>query len=785
MKKKVFKTDYCGRELIIETGQIADFANGSALIRHGDTVVLSTCASAKPREGIDFFPLSVDYEEKMYAVGKMPGGFLKREGRPTNHAMLTSRMIDRPMRPLFPDDLRNEVTINNLVLSVDHDNAPEITAMLGAAIATAISDVPWNGPMAGVQVALIDGEIILNPNAEQRANSDLELTVAGTKENVCMIEAGANEVTEALMMEAIIKAHHEIQKVCDFFQEIVDEIGKPKYEYHSFTIDSDLKDRVFELAYEKIKANILNADKALRDEQIGNVREVVKAIIEQENEEWSDNYAEAFTEVEAYVIREYLYNDHKRVDGRGLNDIRPLSSEVGLIPRVHGSALFQRGQTQVLNITTLAGLSDAQKLDGLGTETTKRYMHHYNFPPYSVGEARPNRSPGRREIGHGDLAERSLIPVLPSEEDFPYAIRTVSEVTMSNGSTSQGSVCASTLSLMDAGVPIKRPVAGISAGLLINQESGDPDDYIVFMDIQGVEDFHGDMDFKVAGTTEGITSIQVDIKVQGLSYNIIRDALELTRKGRMQIINESIIPCIAKPRSELSEYAPKIEIIEIPADKIGEVIGSGGKIIKAITEVSGCEIDIIEDGAVGYVHIAAPNAEAAEKAIKTIDLIINDPEIGSVFEGTVTRLMNFGAFVEFAPGKEGLVHISKMAWHHVNKVEDVVEPGQKVMVYVEEIDAQGRINLSMRNPEEKPTNYQERERRSSGFNSGRSGRDSRNNRRGGDRSERDGRDGRDKRRSGGSSRRNNRRRNDQGFDSADTYENKLTDLPDDYNIHEF
>ncbi|HHU53312.1 MAG TPA: polyribonucleotide nucleotidyltransferase [Clostridiaceae bacterium] len=777
MTKKVFKTDYCGRELIVETGQIADFANGSVLIRHGDTVVLSTCTSANPREGIDFFPLSVDYEEKMYAVGKMPGGFLKREGRPTNHAMLTSRMIDRPMRPLFPDDLRNEVTINNLVLSVDQDNAPEITAMLGSAIATAISDVPWNGPMAGVQVALIDDEIILNPNAEQRAASDLELTVAGTKENVCMIEAGANEVPDELMMEAIITAHQEIKKVCDFFQDIVDQIGKPKYEYQSFTIAPDLKDRVFELAYDKVKENILNADKTVRDEQLGNVREEIRAIIEQENEEWLENFSEAFTEVEAFVLREYLYKDHKRVDGRGLNDIRPLSAEVGLLPRVHGSALFQRGQTQVLNITTLAGLSDAQKLDGLGTETTKRYIHHYNFPPYSVGEARPNRSPGRREIGHGDLAERSLIPVLPSEEEFPYAIRTVSEVTMSNGSTSQGSVCASTLSLMDAGVPIKRPVAGISAGLLINKESDDPDDYLVFMDIQGVEDFHGDMDFKVAGTTEGITSIQVDIKVQGLSYNIIRDALELTRKGRLKIINDVIIPCIAEPRSELSEYAPKIEIIDIPSDKIGEVIGSGGKTIKALTEATGCEIDIIEDISVGHVHITAPNAEAAKKAVKSIDLIINDPEVGSVFEGTVTRLMNFGAFVEYAPGKEGLVHISKMAWHHVNQVEDVVEPGQKVTVYVEEIDSQGRINLSMRDPEEKPDNFQEKERRSSD----RGGRGGRENR---DRRGRGGREGRDNRR-GGSSKGYDRRKNEWDLDSSDNLRNLQTDLPDDHNIHEF
>ncbi len=775
MTKKVFETVYCGEKLVIETGEIANFANGSVLIRHGDTVVLSTVASAKPREGIDFFPLSVDYEEKMYSVGKIPGGFLRREGRPTNHAMLTSRMIDRPMRPLFPDDLRNEVTINNLVLSTDHDCAPEITAMLGAALATSISDVPWNGPMAGVQVALIDDEIILNPSLEQRENSELELTVAGTKDHVCMIEAGANEVSEEIMMDAIIKAHQEIQKTCVFFQEIVDEIGKEKYEYESFALDNDLKERVFELAYDKVRDGILSADKAVRDLQLSAIREEAKAIVEAENEDWLDNFNEAFTAVEASVLREYLAKDHQRVDGRGLNDIRELSAEVGLLPRVHGSALFQRGQTQVLNITTLSGLADAQKLDGISPETEMRYMHHYNFPSYSVGEARPNRSPGRREIGHGDLAERSLLPVLPSEEDFPYTIRTVSEVTMSNGSTSQGSVCASTLSLMDAGVPIKRPVAGISAGLLIDQESDVQDDYIVFMDIQGIEDFHGDMDFKVAGTTEGITSIQVDIKVQGLSYNIIRDALELTRKGRLQIINDVIVPCIAKPREILSEYAPKIEIIDIPADKIGELIGSGGKTIKAITEASEAEIDIVEDQAVGHVHIAAPNAEASEKAKKYIDLIINDPEVGSEFDGVVTRLMNFGAFVEYAPGKEGLVHISKMAWHHVNEVEDMVEPGQEVRVYVEEIDSQGRINLSMRNPEEKPDNYQERRPRGGGRGDNRRG--PRDNRRG----------GRDNRRAGDRDRRgsgNYNRRNDRD-NKSERFEKKSFDLPDDHNVHEF
>ena len=579
MTKRVFETDYCGQKLTIETGQIADFANGSVLIRHGDSVILSTCTSAKPREGIDFFPLSVDYEEKMYAAGKIPGGFLRREGRPTNHAMITSRMIDRPMRPLFPDDLRNEVTLNNLVLSVDLDSAPEIIAMLGSSIATAISDVPWNGPLAGVQVGLVDGELILNPNQEQRENSELHLTVAGTKENVCMIEAGSNEVAEDIMMEGIILAHKEIIKVCEFFEEIVAEIGKEKYEYQSFAVEEELQERVFDLAYEGMKTAILNADKEARDKAVRKIRDEVKATVESENEAWLKNFGEAFTFVEKTVLREYLYKDHKRIDGRGLEDIRELSSEVGLLPRVHGSALFQRGQTQVLNITTLSSLSDSQRLDSISEEEEKRYMHHYNFPAYSVGEARPNRSPGRREIGHGDLAERSLLPVLPSAEDFPYAIRTVSEITMSNGSTSQGAVCASTMSLMDAGVPISKPVAGISCGLLINEESGDPSDYLVFMDIQGVEDFHGDMDFKVAGTTEGITAIQVDIKVNGLSYDMIRDALEMTREGRLLIINDVMIPCLAEPREHLSAYAPKIEIIDIPSDKIGGVIGSGGKMV--------------------------------------------------------------------------------------------------------------------------------------------------------------------------------------------------------------
>ncbi|NLJ94217.1 MAG: polyribonucleotide nucleotidyltransferase [Clostridiaceae bacterium] len=763
MSKKIFETIYCGNKIIIETGQIADFANGSVMIRHGDTVVLSTCTSAKPREGIDFFPLSVDYEEKMYSVGKIPGGFLRREGRPTNHAMITSRMIDRPMRPLFPEDLRNEVTINNLVLSVDNNCAPEITAMLGSALAVAISDVPFNGPLAGVQVALVDDEIVLNPDLEQREASDLDLTVAGTKEYVCMIEAGANEVPDDIMLEAIIAAHQEIIKFCEFIDEVVAEVGKPKYEYTSFAIPQDLQDRVNELAYDRVKGIIINPDKAERDSNIREIREEVQAIIEAENEEWLAQFAEAFTNVEKTILRENLFYEHKRVDGRGLEEIRPLKAEVGLLPRTHGSALFERGQTQVLNVTTLASLADAQKLDGIDEEEEKRYMHHYNFPPYSVGEARPNRSPGRREIGHGYLAERSLIPVLPSPEEFPYAIRTVSEVTMSNGSTSQGSVCASTLSLMDAGVPIKRPVAGISCGLMTSPEKG-LEDYLIFMDIQGVEDFHGDMDFKVAGTTEGITSIQVDIKVDGLTYEIIRDALELTKKGRLQIINEVMLPCLETPRDQLSPYAPLIEILDIPADKIGEVIGSGGKVIKQITELTDSEINIEEDGNVGHVHIAAPNKEASEKAVKIIETIVNDPEVGEVYEGTVTRLMNFGAFVEIVPGKEGLVHISKMAWEHVAKVEDVVEVGQKVRVYVDEIDNQGRINLSMRDPQEKPEHFSDRSKQGRSFSGhGSRSKGDRNKRRGGDRHNRRG--GRPH--------------------SKDGNVSQKKDLPEDANIHEF
>lgn len=706
MTKRIFETDLCGRKLVLEIGQLAQFANGSVLLRYGDTVILSTATSAEPREGIDFFPLSVDYEEKMYSVGKIPGGFLRREGRPGEKAILTSRLIDRPLRPLFPKDMRNDVSVNNIVMSVDQDNSPEIAAMIGSSVAVAISDIPWNGPIAGVQVGIVDDEIIVCPNQEQSNRSTLHLTVAGTEEKVCMIEAGADEVPDEQMLEAIIQGHKVIQELCRFIKSVVAEVGKEKFTYQSFSLPEEIKRMISDKFYEQMRTGVLEEDKAARDHNVSAIVDAARDLIEAELPEAAGLTSEAVDELEKRVVREYLFREHKRVDGRALDQIRELSAEVDILPRAHGSGLFQRGQTQVLSVTTLGTLSMAQMLDSIDPQKEKRYMHHYNFPGYSVGEAKPNRSPGRREIGHGALAERALLPVLPSEEDFPYAIRVVSEITMSNGSTSQGSVCASTLSLMAAGVPIKEAVAGISSGLITNPD--DENDYIVFMDIQGIEDFFGDMDFKVAGTKNGITAIQVDIKVDGLSYDIIRDAFAMTKKGRLQILNEVMLPVIPEPRAELSPFAPKIDQIDIPADKIREVIGSGGKVIKRLTEETGCEIDIQEDGPVGHIFIASPNAECAEKAIKAIRTISFDPEPGEVFDGVVTRLMNFGAFVEYAPGKEGLVHISKMSWEHVDKVEDVVEPGQQVRVIVSEIDSQGRINLSMRDLMDKPDNYQER-----------------------------------------------------------------------------
>ena len=702
--KRVFETNLAGRPLVVETGKLAQFANGTCLIRYGETVINSNVtASATIRPGIDYFPLSVDYEEKHYSVGKIPGGFIKREGRPTEKAVLTSRLIDRPIRPLFPSDLRNDVAVNNLVLSVDQDCSPDITAMIGSSISIAISDIPWDGPIGGVHIGLIDDEIIINPDEKQRQKSRMQVTLVGTADKICMIEAGADEVSESVMLDAITKGHEAIKEIIVFINSIVAEVGKEKFTYESVTVPEEMKTLVSEMVYDEMRQAVLSDDKSVRDAQVSVLRNKVKERLEaDEKTEWLPIVGEAIYRLEKRVVREYLFKEHRRVDGRGLDKIRALSAEVGILPRTHGSGLFQRGQTQVLTTCTLGSLSKVQMLDGLDNDEEKRYMHHYNFPGYSVGEAKFARSPGRREIGHGALAERSLIPVLPSEEDFPYAIRCVSEIMMSNGSTSQGSVCASSLALMDAGVPIKRPVAGISAGLIVNEEN--EDDYLVFMDIQGIEDFFGDMDFKVAGTTEGITSVQVDIKVDGLSLDIIRDAFEMTRKGRLEIIEDVMLPCINEPRQEMSKYAPKIVQMTIPVDKIREVIGQGGKVINRIIEETGVEIDIEDDG---RVFILSPNPAAADQARTMIDGIANDPEPGQIFDGQVTRLMNFGAFVEFLPGKEGLVHISKLAWKRVERVEDVVKEGDSVKVKVMEIDGQGRINLSIRDTQERPADFGE------------------------------------------------------------------------------
>ena len=705
--EKIFRTEIAGRPLVVETGKIAQFANGSVLIRYGETSVLSTVtASATPREGIDFFPLSVDYEEKMYAVGKIPGGFLKREGRPGEKAILVSRVIDRPIRPLFPKDLRNDVCVNNLVMSVDPDCSPEITAMLGTSIAIAISDIPWKGPVGGVVLGLIDGKTIINPTLEQREVSDMYVTLAGTLTKICMVEAGANEVPDDVMLNAIAEGHEEIKKICEFINSIVAEIGKEKFTYESADVPEEIFEAVKEYGWDRMRQAVLSKDKEVRDGNVAVLQEEVAAMLEEKEEGLSKWAPDAIYKLEKKVVRDYLFREHVRVDGRALDEIRPLSAAVGVLPRVHGSSFFQRGQTQVMNICTLAPLDEAQKLEGLDEQTYKRYIHHYNFPGYSTGEAKPSRSPGRREIGHGALAERSLIPVLPSEEEFPYSIRTVSEITMSNGSTSQGSVCASTLSLMDAGVPIKRPVAGISSGLITDPDNDD--NFLVFMDIQGIEDFFGDMDFKVAGTTEGITSIQVDIKVEGLTLDIIKAAFEMTHKGRLQIINDVILPRIPAPRAELNKWAPRIISMQVPVDKIREVIGSGGKVINKIIADTGAQININDDG---MVYISTPDLEKAEKAKMIINGIVSDPEVGTEYDGTVTRLMDFGAFVEFLPGKEGLVHISKMAWNRVEKVEDVVKEGDKVHVKLIEIDSQGRLNLSMRDCMPKPEGYVEEEPR--------------------------------------------------------------------------
>lgn len=689
MQKK-FTMELAGRNLTIETGLLAQLANGSALVRYGDTVVLSTAtASTSPREGIDFFPLSVDYEEKLYAVGKIPGGFIKREGKPSERAILTSRVIDRPIRPLFPKDLRNDVAVINTVLSVDQDNSPEIAAMIGASVAISISDIPFNGPIGGVVLGLIDGQVIINPNTAQREKSEMYVTLAGTEEKIAMIEAGAKEVSDEVMLDAIIKGHEEIKKIAAFIKEIVAEVGKPKFEYKSSEVPQEIFDAVKDAAYDKMRQAVLTDDKTVRDVNIAALTEEVQQKLAETFPDKTGVIAEAIYKLEKKVVRKYIIDEGKRVDGRRLDQIRPLSADVSILPRTHGSGLFQRGQTQVLTTVTLGGISEIQRLDGVDLEEEKRYMHHYNFPGFSVGEAKTSRGPGRREIGHGALAERALEPVIPSEDEFPYAIRLVSEVLMSNGSTSQGSVCASTLALMDAGVPIKAPVAGISSGLVIDEEN--PDRFVTFMDIQGIEDFFGDMDFKVAGTKKGITAIQMDIKVDGLTYEIIRQAFELTKKGRFQILDEVITPVIAEPRATLSPYAPKMYRMNIDPDKIRDVIGPGGKVINRIIDETGVKIDIEDDG---RVFVATSDESAGKRALAIIEAIAKDVQPGQIFMGKVTRLMTFGVFVEFAPGKEGLVHISKLDSKRVAKVEDVCKVGDEMLVKVIEVDKQGRINLS-------------------------------------------------------------------------------------------
>ena len=692
---RTFETTLAGRPFVVEVGKMAGLANGSCLVRYGDTVVLCTATMAdSPREGIDFFPLSVDFEEKLYAVGKIPGSFLKREGRPSEKAILASRVIDRPMRPLFPKDMRNDVCIVCTVMSVDMDNSPEIAAMNGASIAVAISDIPWNGPIAGMAVGLVDGQVVMNPTLEQRQKSDLSLTVASTHDKVAMIEAGANEVSDDVMYDAIMKAHEQNVAMVDFINGMVREVGKPKREFPSQALDPDFLASVEEFATEQVRWALFDDDKTVRDARMAQVTEKTKEHFATVDESCLPLIDEALYQTQKHVVRRALLDEGKRVDGRGLYDLRPLAAEVGLLPRVHGSGMFTRGQTQVLTVATLGTMREAQLLDGIDNEEYKRYMHHYNFPSYSVGEARPPRSPGRREIGHGALAERALLPVIPSEEEFPYTIRLVSEVLSSNGSTSQGSVCGSTLALMDAGVPIKAPVAGISCGLVTEGER-----WMTFVDIQGIEDFFGDMDFKVAGTHKGITAIQMDLKIDGLTGPIIKSALELTHTARDYILDEVMLKAIEAPRPELSKYAPKMIRTIIDEDKIREVIGPGGKVIQRIVAETGCKIDIEDDGS---VFIAAADADAGARALAMIEAIAKDPEIGSVFTGRVTRIMNFGAFVEIAPGKEGLVHISKLDHKRVEKVEDVVSVGDEIKVKVIEIDEKGRINLSRKDCLPKP-----------------------------------------------------------------------------------
>ena len=687
---KVFKYTYAGRPLVIETGKMAGLANGSVLCRYGDTVVLCCAtASEKPRDGIDFLPLSVDFDERMYAAGKIPGGYLKREGKPSEKAVLTSRVIDRPIRPLFPKDLRNDVALTLTVMSVDPDCSPEITAMIGASTALAISDIPWNGPIGGAFMGLVDGEIVLNPTYEQQKKSDLQLTVAASMKKVVMIEAGANQVDDDTMYNAIMKAHEEIKDLLGFINGIIDEVGKTKFDYPSCELDHDMFDEIFAFCEKDVMEALDTDDKNVRDAKMVPVKDAILENFTEKYPALPTMMEELVYKIQKKIVRRWLLVDKKRVDGRRMDEIRPLASEVGVLPRTHGSGLFTRGQTQVLTVATLGTLSEAQMLDGIDQETSKRYMHHYNMPGFSTGEAKPVRSPGRREIGHGALAERSLVPVLPTEEEFPYAIRLVSDVVSSNGSTSQGSVCGSTLALMDAGVPIKAPVAGISCGL-ITAEDGSWD---TMLDIQGLEDFYGDMDFKVAGTHEGITSIQMDLKVDGLTPDIIRKALEMTHIGRDYIIDEVILKAIPAPRAEVSMYAPKMTTMKIDPDKIREVIGKGGSVIQKIVADTGAKIDIEDDGT---IRIAAVNGAQAEAAKACIDAIVFEPVVGAIYTGTVTGIKEFGCFVQYAPGKEGMVHISKIAPRRIDKVEDVLKLGDVVKVKYIGLDKKGRMDFSIK-----------------------------------------------------------------------------------------
>ena len=695
---KSYETELAGRKLVIETGKLAGLANGSVLVKYGDTVVMvNVTASKEPKEGIDFFPLSVDYEEKLYSVGKIPGSYQKREGKPSDKAILAARAIDRPLRPLFPKDFRNDVVVVATVLSVEQDNSPEVASMIGASAALSISDIPFGGPTAAVNVGLIDGEIIINPTEEQRKVSDLNLTVAGTIEKVAMIEAGANEVPDDVMLEAIKKGHEEIKKICAFIQKMKDEIGKPKFQYKSFAVDHELYEYIEQNFTDKMKVAVQEVDKDTRDNNVSALTEEITTAVteklgEEEATERAQEIGEAIYKLEKKCVRDMIYYEHKRVDGRAIDEIRPLSCEVGLLPRTHGSALFTRGQTQVMSVVTLGMVSEEQELDGIDTEEAKRYMHQYNFPGYSVGEAKTSRGPGRREIGHGALAEKALVPVIPSKAEFPYAIRVVSEVLSSNGSTSQASICGSTLSLMDAGVPIKRPVAGISTGLVTNPD--DDKDYVMLVDIQGLEDFFGDMDFKVGGTEKGITAIQVDIKCDGLTYDIIKEAFEKTQIARKHILEDVMNPVISKPREEISKYAPRIVSTKIKVEKIKDVIGPGGKMINKIIDETGVKIDIEEDG---QVLIYSSDNEKANQALEMIEDIVREVEVGGIYYGEVVRIMNFGAFIDLGcAGKEGLLHISKISKERIKNIEDVLHVGDKVTVKVTDIDDQGRINLTMR-----------------------------------------------------------------------------------------